>query len=256
MNGVYEILALRYAGPFEGSGALLMWLRDWDVVAQRCYYIWCIRSEKETIVVDTGVSPERAGEMNLAGYVNPVEMLSRIDVDARQVKHVILTHIHWDHVSGVKLFPKATFYVQQREFRFWIEDPIARRPPLARSSDTEAISFLASLEGSERLVLLDGDCEIMPGIECLLSPGHTVALQAVAVETAKGTAIVGSDCAHLFRNFREEWPSAIITNLVDWLKTYERLKATVSEPELLFPGHDPLLTESYPKIADGITKLV
>ena len=141
-SSMYEILALRYAGPFEGSGALLMWLRDWDVVAKRCYYIWCIRNEKETIVVDTGVSPERAGEMNLAGYINPAEMLSRIDVDARQVKHVILTHIHWDHASGVRLFPNATFYVQQREFRFWIDDPIAKRPPLARSSDPEAISYL------------------------------------------------------------------------------------------------------------------
>jgi len=126
---VYEILALKYAGPFEGSGALLMWLRDWEVIAQRCYYIWVIRGENETIVVD-------------------------------------------------------------------------------------------------------------------------------AVETVRGTAIVGSDSAHLFRNFIEDWPSAIITNLVEWLKTYDRLRARVSSLELLFPGHDPLLTENFPKIADGITKLI
>ncbi len=253
---MYEILALRYAGPFEGSGALLMWLRDWEVVAKRCYYIWCIRGDNETIVVDAGVSPERAREKNLEGYVSPAEMLSRIGVDAEEVKRVILTHIHWDHVSGVRLFPNATFYVQQQEFRFWLEDPVAKRPPLASTSDDEANAYLASLEGTERLVLLDGDSEIAPGIECLLSPGHTVALQTVAVDTARGTAIVGSDCAHLFRNFSEDWPSAIITNLVAWLNTYERLRTRVSSQDLLFPGHDPLLTESFPEIADGITKLV
>ncbi len=252
---MYEILALKYAGPFEGSGALLMWLRDWEVVAKRCYYIWCIRGDNETIVVDTGVSPERAREKSLEGYVSPAEMLSRIDVNAEEVKRVILTHIHWDHVSGVRLFPNATFYVQQQEFRFWIEDPVAKRPPLASTSDYKANSYLAALKGSDRLVLLDGDSEIVPGIECLLSPGHTVALQTVAVETVRGTAIVGSDSAHLFRNFSEDWPSAIITNLVEWLKTYDRLRAKVSSLELLFPGHDPLLTESFPKIADGITKL-
>jgi glyoxylase-like metal-dependent hydrolase (beta-lactamase superfamily II) len=253
---VYEILALKYAGPFESSGALLMWLRDWEVVVKRCYYIWVIRGENETIVVDTGVSPELAREKRLEGYVSPVEMLSRIDVNAEEVKHVILTHIHWDHVSGVTLFPNATFYVQQEEFRFWVQDPVAKRPPLARTSDNKANSYLASLEGSDRLVLLDGDSEIIPGIECLLSPGHSVALQTVAVETIKGTAVVGSDSAHLFRNFSEDWPSAIITNLVDWMKTYEKLRSRVSSQELLFPGHDPLLTESYPKIAEGITRLV
>lgn len=252
---MYEILALKYAGPFEGSGALLMWLRDWDVIAQRCYYIWVIRGENETIVVDAGVSPERAREKSLEGYISPAEMLSRIDVNAEEVRRVILTHIHWDHVSGVTLFPNASFYVQQQEFRFWLKDPIAKRAPLARTSDKEANSYLASLEGSDRLVLLEGDSEIVPGVECLLSPGHTVALQTVAVETVRGTAIVGSDSAHLFRNFSEDWPSAIITNLVEWLKTYDRLKAKVSSLELLFPGHDPLLTESFPKIADGITKL-
>jgi glyoxylase-like metal-dependent hydrolase (beta-lactamase superfamily II) len=183
-------------------------------------------------------------------------MLSTIAVNAAEVRHVILTHIHWDHVSGVKLFPNATFFVQEQEFRFWTKDPIARRPPFARTSDNEANSYLASLEGSDRLVLLDGDTKVFPGIECLLAPGHTVALQAVAVETRRGTAIIGSDCAHLFRNFQEDWPTAIITNLVEWLKTYERLKSKVSTQDLLIPGHDPLLTENYPQIADGITKLV
>ena len=115
---------------------------------------------------------------------------------------------------------------------------------------------MASLEGTERLVLLKGDQQILPGIQCLLSPGHTVALQTVAVDTAEGTAVIGSDCAHVFRNYREDWPSALIVDLVGWMKTYDKLRRKVSSPQLLFPGHDRLLMENYPAAAQDVTRLV
>jgi erythromycin esterase-like protein len=80
-------------------------------------------------------------------------------------------------------------------------------------------------------------------------------LQAVAVNTAKGTAILGSDCAHIFRNYQEDWPSAIIVDLVGWMKTY-KLRARASSIDLLFPGHDPIMSENYPELAEGVTRLV
>ncbi len=168
----------------------------------------------------------------------------------------MLTHIHWDHASGVSLFPGATFYVQEREYRFWLEDPIATRPPFRHVSDETCKAYLASLEGKDRLVLVKGDQEILPGVECLLAPGHTVALQAVAVNTARGTAILGSDCAHTFRNYREDWPSALITDLVGWMKTYDKLRMKASSVDLLFPGHDYLMATQYPEVAKDVTRLV
>lgn len=252
----YEIYAIKYAGPFTSSGAFLMWLKDWEKVEKRNYYIWCIKGAGETIVVDAGVSPELAEEKTLAGYISPAEALSRIDVKAEDVRHVILTHLHWDHTSGVSLFPQATFFVQESEYRFWFSNPIANRPPFRRMSDEAAKAYLSSLEGTDRLRLLKGDEQILPGIECLLAPGHSVGLQAVAVNTAKGIAVLGSDCAHIFRNYREDWPSALIVDLVGWMKTYEKLRAKASSIDLLFPGHDPIMAENYPQVAEGVTRLV
>ena len=208
------------------------------------------------MIVDAGVSPELASERNLHGYANPAEVLARIDVKADRIRHVVLTHLHWDHAGGVGLFPKATFYIQDEEYRFWSKDPIARRPPFAFLSDEASKAYLTALEGTKRLVLLKGNQEILPGIECLLAPGHTVALQAVAVKTAKGTAILGSDCAHIFRNYREDWPSSLIVDLVGWMKSYETLRARASSLELIFPGHDVLMAEAYPEVAKDVTKLV
>jgi len=252
----YEIYALKYAGPFTSSGAFLLWRKDWEKIVQRNYYFWCLKGKKEMVIVDAGVSPELAKKRNLSGYVSPAEVLSRLGIRADEVRHIILTHLHWDHSSGVSLFPGALIYVQEREYSFYQKDPIARRPAFWQSADEAYLNYLANLEGTERLVLLKGDKEILPGVECLLAPGHTVALQAVAVNTPKGTAIVGSDCAHTFRNYREDWPSALIVDLVGWMKSYDKLRAKASSPDLLFPGHDVLMAENFPQVAQGITRLV
>jgi glyoxylase-like metal-dependent hydrolase (beta-lactamase superfamily II) len=252
----YEIYALKYAGPFIRTGAHLMWYQDWDRIEKINYYIWCIKGAVATVVVDAGVTPQLAKERGLEGYVNPVEVLACLNVAADEVRHVVITHMHFDHANGVSLFPEATFYIQEDEYRFWLEDPVANRPPFRHVADAVSTAYLAALEGTDRLVLLKGDQQIIPGIQCLLSPGHTVALQTVAVNTVRGTAIIGSDCAHVFRNYREDWPSALIVDLVGWMKTYEKLRERVSSPDLLFPGHDRLLLENYPEVAQDITRLV
>jgi glyoxylase-like metal-dependent hydrolase (beta-lactamase superfamily II) len=252
----YEIYALKYAGPFVRTGAHLMWYRDWELREKINYYIWCIRGAGETVVVDAGVTPQMARERALDGYVNPVNVLARLNIKADEVRHVVITHMHFDHAGGVSLFPEATFYIQEDEYRFWQKDPVAARPPFKHVADAVSSTYLASIEGTDRLVLLKGDQPIMPGIECLLSPGHTVALQTVAVNTARGTAIIGSDCAHVFRNYREDWPSALIVDLVGWMRTYDKLRERVSSPDLLFPGHDRRLLDDYPKVAPDITRLV
>ena len=252
----YEIFALKYAGPFVRTGAHLMWYQDWDKIEKINYYIWCIKGEGETIVVDAGVTPRMARDRELEGYVNPAEVLSRLNVKADEVRHVVVTHMHFDHAGGVSLFPEATFYVQEDEYRFWVEDPVATRPPFKAVSDPASTAYLAALENTDRLVLLKGDQQIMPGIQCLRSPGHTVALQTVAVNTVRGTAILGSDCAHVFRNYTEDWPSALIVDLVGWMKTYEKLREKVSSHDLLFPGHDRLMLDDYPRVAEDITRLV
>jgi glyoxylase-like metal-dependent hydrolase (beta-lactamase superfamily II) len=252
----YEIYAIKYAGPFTSSGAFIMWMKDWDNVVERNYYLWCLKGPGTTIVVDTGVSPRMAQKRKVTGYVNPSEVLKRIDVDADKVQHVILTHSHWDHAGGLSLFPQARIYIQEDEYRFWMRDPIAKRPPFAFYWDEMLETDFETIDNEGRLALINGDHKILPGIECLLAPGHSIALQALAVNTAKGTSILGSDCAHVFKNYQQDWPSALIVDMVAWMRSYDKLKSKVSSPDLLFPGHDPLMSKNYPEIAKGVTRLV
>ncbi len=256
MTPEYEIYALKYAGPLTSSGALLLWLREWEKTERRFYFFWSILGGDDPIVVDCGVSPEAAKEKNLPGYVPPSDVLKRIGIEAAQVKHVILTHLHWDHASGIELFPNAAFYLQEIEYDFWLTDPLSKRPPFARFPDETANHYLKGLKGTERLVLVNGDTEIRPGIELLFAPGHSIGLQAVAVRTKRGTAIIGSDSASSFRSYKEDWPSAITIDLAASLKTYDKLRSRASSMDLIFPGHDRRMLEEFPKVAEDVTKLV
>jgi len=252
---IYKIYAVKYAGPLKSSVAMVFWNTDWEKTIERNYYLWVIQGNGETLIVDCGVAPSLAEKRAISGYVNPIQVLRRIGIDASRVQRVIITHIHFDHISGIELFPEATFYVQEKEFTFWIKDPIAQKPPFLRFSDPVGNAHLARLEGTKRLVLIPGDRIILPGIELLLAPGHSPGLQVVAVNTARGIAIVGSDCAHLFRNYEEEIPSSFIIDMIAWMKTYERLKSKVSSPDLLFPGHDSKMLTDYPRVAEDVTLL-
>ena len=252
----YEIYAIKFAGPITSSGAFVMWMKDWNEVVKRNYYLWCLKGPETTIIVDTGVSPLMARERKLVGYVSPSEVLKSIDVDADQVQHVIMTHIHWDHAGGLSLFPNARIYIQKDEYQFWMKDPIAKRPPFGLYWDEMLKTDIETTDKEGRLTLINGDHKILPDIECLLAPGHSIALQAIAVNTAKGIAILGSDCAHFFKNYQQDWPSSLIIDMVAWMRSYDKLKSKVSSPELLFPGHDPLMSQNYPEIEKGVTKLV
>ena len=257
---VYEIYALKYAGPFTSSLAMLLWNEGWNETIERNYYIWVIKGKDENIIVDTGTGVTTAEQRKLKGYVNPVDVLARIGVNGDNVKKVIITHIHFDHVGGIEMFPdafpKARFYVQKKEFDFWTKNPIAKRAPFKGITDAGANRKVASMAGSGRLVIVDGDRKIMPGIELLLAPGHTIGLQAVAVNTAKGTAIAASDCAHIARSFKDDIPSCLITDIIVWMKSYDKLRARASSIDLIFPGHDAKMLSDYPKVAEDVTRLV
>ena len=251
----YEIYALKYAGPFTKPASMMNWFQDLDKTIRINYYIFAIRGGGETIIVDCGCSPELAKERDLSGYVNPVEVLKRIDIDAQKVKYLVATHIHFDHISGVELFPGATIFLQEKEFDFWMRNSIAKRAPFHLVTDPVANRYLAKLEGKRRLRLIWGDKKILPGIELLLCPGHTIGLQTVAVNTEKGRAIVGSDAAHVFSSYRTDIPSAIITDMIAWMKSYDKIRAKASSIDLIFPGHDRALLDNYPKVAEDVSRL-
>jgi len=256
----YEIYACKYGGPLVRKVAIVLWNIGWDEDGPISYYVWAIKAKNgETIVVDTGPSPAQGVARKVPEFVNPVEVLARVGGTADTVNKVVITHMHWDHVGNIEAylqaFPKAKFYVQKREFDFCVKNPVSSRKPIAILFDPQASKVMGGMEGSDRLVIVDGEYNLAPGVDLFPAPGHTLGLQVVRVNTAKGPAVVGSDCAHVFRGYREDNPSVFIMDMPAWIQSFDMVKSK-APIDLIFPGHDVLMYQNYPKVAEGVTRLV
>lgn len=119
------------------------------------------------------------------------ESLARMGLVPKDISIVINTHFHFDHAGGdttrlengriVPTFPNAEYYVQREEWRFAMK-------PNERTRTSYLLENYDVLSQQDRLNLLDGDCEIVPGIKVVRTPGHTEHHQSVIVQ-AEGESI-------------------------------------------------------------------
>jgi len=263
-GALYDVYALKYFSGLNYKLAKAVYQVGWaDDIKINCY-IWAIRDKKtgEVTLVDTGMDTtmgQRYSSLNAGSvFLPPSQLVPRLGIKPEQVTRVVITHMHVDHAGGMvefpKLYPNAQFFVQKKEFDFWVSSPLAQRPPFKIFGYAPAVAAMAELAKTRRLTLVDGDRVIGPDMEVLLAHGHTPGLQVVLVPTAKGNIILGSDVAHLFRSFKEDMPSGIITDMSAWLLTYDKLRAR-APLENIFPGHDPLMSTNFPTVAEDITQL-
>ena len=121
---------------------------------------------------------------------------------------IIATHMHWDHVDGVDLFPKAKVWIQRAEFDYYTAD--ARRPAAEQKYEQpEYVHSLMKLEIQGRVQLVDGDAkEIIPGITVYTGGRHTYASQYMGVNTRAGKMVIASDNLYLYENLDKHVPIA------------------------------------------------
>ncbi len=147
-----------------------------------------IQSPTKTILVDTGVGskePEHIKEAYGLSCNKLPGALRSVGLNARHIDIVILTHLHFDHAGGstkidrtgkaTPTFPKATYIVQRS---CW-EDAIN---PSERDRGSFHPDDFLPLEEKGQLTLIDGDCEVIPGVWIRVTNGHAQGFQVVMVD--------------------------------------------------------------------------
>ena len=97
------------------------------------------------------------------------------------------------------------------------------------------------------LILHGEDDQIAGGITVHRVGGHSKGLQVVRVKTATGWMCLASDATHYYENFLTRTPFPIVVDVEEMLRGYDRIQALTDRPEMVIPGHDPLVTELYPR---------
>ncbi|MBI3090266.1 MAG: N-acyl homoserine lactonase family protein [Candidatus Tectomicrobia bacterium] len=211
--------------------------------------IWAIQRNGRTIVVDTAFDRALTGDAWASNfsYRPQAEALREIGVDIDEVETVILTHLHLDHATGLDHFPRARFIMQRSEYEFWT-GPMSAYPPIARMCPAAVVQRLRSLHAEGRLVFLDGDHELQPGLRLVAVGGHTPGMQMVAIDTSKGTLVLCSDVAYVYENIAQRWPIGLYHDFAATILALERALTIASSDSLAVPNHDIQLWRKEPVV--------
>ncbi|MEM8924424.1 MAG: N-acyl homoserine lactonase family protein [Actinomycetota bacterium] len=247
----YEIYAIKYAQRQARRPEHFIGGDPHDTRMDMDYFVWAVVGTDATWVVDTGfdrLDAERR-DRDLVRTVD--EALATIGIDAATVDDVILTHLHYDHIGGFRHFPRATFHLQDDEMAFATGRHMAA-PAVAHAYTADHVADLVHLVYEGRVRFIDGDAELAPGLSVHKIGGHAKGLQVVRVDTAVGRVVLASDASHFYENMEAGRPFPIVYNLGEMIDGWHRCRALASRPELVVPGHDPLVFDRYPPAGAGL----
>lgn len=246
MIETYEILAVKYARHAERTRAEnYLWPDDHASSQPLDFFIWVIRNQARTILVDTGFDGAEAKRRNRPINIEPVEALKHMGIAADTLDTVIITHLHHDHAGTLDSFPAARFHVQEAEVAY-ATGPCMCEEMLQRPYTADHICSLVKKIYSGRVQFHNGDAEVAPGITIHSVPGHTKGMQCVRVQTQSGAVVLASDATHYYENFEKRQPFSVTVDVEQTLRSYNRLEQLAASRAHIVPGHDPLVLERYP----------
>ena len=204
-------------------------------------YCWYIQGGDKTILVDTGeMSPIQSQDREKAinGTIYTFEQgLERWGLTPDDIDIIIHTHLHNDHCENDYKCTNAEIYVHENEIKR-IHDP---HPLDFRYLE----DYIEDVEENGQLRVLTQDTEIVPGITCVHTPVHTDGGMSIAIETAKGKAVITGFCV-IMENFNppveiramemEVIPPGTVVNAY---QAYDIMIKVRDMADILLPLHEP-----------------
>jgi N-acyl homoserine lactone hydrolase len=224
------------------------------------------------VLIDTGLHPSIASDPRhnfgwlASRAVTPVletgedipAQLRAKGLDPRQIRTVVMTHLHVDHASAMSEFPESTFVFSEAE---WADATAGSRPLLRgyipshydllfdylmvdfESEDEQAP--IGSYGSFARTFDLFGD----GSIRLAYTPGHSAGHMSVILRLPRRDFVVGGDLVYTFRQLVGGPPQPRPYDEHNWRRSLKEMQLFHREYPyaVITPGHD---VDFYDKLED------
>ena len=224
---------------------------------------YLIEHPEGLIVVDTGDTARKSDRGYLPRLIRrstdirvaPEEeigpQLNALGIRSRDVRLVVLTHLHHDHDGGLRHFPHNRILASAENFRFakrWggLVGAVPRNWPLW--FEPEPLEFSGPAAGPfGRSAPLTRDGSIF----AVETPGHMTGHVAIVARSEDLTYVLAGDLTYRQHLLMDDVVDGMTENPAVSLASQRALKRFAqAEPTVLLPAHDP---EAARRLADGLT---
>ena len=211
-------------------------------------------TDSRRILIDCGIGADfnekygeklgpKFAEMYAVSEASGVEKsLQRLGLKPEEITDVILTHLHFDHAGGstkavggklAPTFPKARYYIQKANLE------TAQTPNMRERASYFAANFEPLIEAGV-LEILNGPCEIAPGVSVEITDGHTRGQQIVKVTDGKSTLVYCGDLIPTSSHVRLAWVMGYDLHPLQLIEEKRTLLTRAAKDGwYLFFEHDP-----------------
>ena len=216
-------------GINETDQGVMTYLRDYGKRIYLPIYVFYLKGGEQHILIDSGLEqfmvPDGAEDECGFKILEFEDALATLDLKPEDIDIIIHTHLHNDHCENDYKCINAHIYVQKKEFDFLKNPhPVDHR-------------YYPDILDDVQVIEVDGDANIADGIDVILSPGHTVGGQSVAVNTSEGRAVITGFCCN-DKNFPSAGPAIAPGVHIDLTEAYDSIQKIKKMADILLPLHD------------------